>query len=417
MQKPGLPPDEAERLAALYEMNILDTPPEERFDRITNIAAMMFDLPIAYVALVDANRQWFKSACGLSIPQTPRDESFCGHTILQGEIMVVPDALLDPRFEDNPMVLAGPKIRFYAGCPVSAASGSKIGTLCVADSRPRSLTDDELRLLKNMALIVEDALKLIEVVALQGEIRAAKSALERAKSDLEVRNAFIRKTFGLFLSDEIVDTLLDSPDGLRLGGEKRRVTVLMSDLRDFTPMSEKLSPEQVVELLNRYLGKMVEVITRNGGTIDEFIGDAILVIFGAPVLKENDVEHAVACAIDMQLAMEEVNAANRRDGLPELFMGIGINTGDVVVGNIGSSARLKYSVVGAPVNLTARIQSLTLGGQILISETTRREVGDLIEIVGQLRVKVKGIAGAVPIYDVAGIGGKYGLRLLRPNEN
>lgn len=417
MQKPGLPPDEAERLAALYEMNILDTPPEERFDRITNIAATMFDLPIAYVALVDANRQWFKSACGLSIPQTPRDESFCGHTILQGEIMVVPDALLDPRFEDNPMVLAGPKIRFYAGCPVSAASGSKIGTLCVADSRPRSLTDDELRLLKNMALIVEDALKLIEVVALQGEIRAAKSALERAKSDLEVRNAFIRKTFGLFLSDEIVDTLLDSPDGLRLGGEKRRVTVLMSDLRDFTPMSEKLSPEQVVELLNRYLGKMVEVITRNGGTIDEFIGDAILVIFGAPVLKENDVEHAVACAIDMQLAMEEVNAANRKDGLPELFMGIGINTGDVVVGNIGSSARLKYSVVGAPVNLTARIQSLTLGGQILISETTRREVGDLIEIVGQLRVKVKGIAGAVPIYDVAGIGGKYGLRLLRPNEN
>jgi len=162
---------------------------------------------------------------------------------------------------------------------------------------------------------------------------------------------------------------------------------------------------------------MVEVITRNGGTIDEFIGDAILVIFGAPLLKENDVEHAVACAIDMQLAMEEVNAANRRDGLPELFMGIGINTGDVVVGNIGSSARLKYSVVGAPVNLTARIQSLTLGGQILISETTRREVGDLVEIVGQLRVKVKGIAGAVPIYDVAGIGGKYGLRLLRPNEN
>lgn len=417
MEAPRLPPDEAERLAALYELKILDTPPEERFDRITRLATKMFDLPIAYVAFVDANRQWLKSICGLSFSESPRDASFCGHAILGDEVLVIPDALRDPRFADNPLVIEDPHIRFYAGAPLSAGAGFKVGTLCVADSRPRSFDQHDLEVLKSLALLIEDGIGLIEVVALQGEIRAAKRALELAKEELEIRNEFIRKAFGCYLSEQVVDSLLASHDGLELGGSNRRVSILMSDLRDFTPMCEKLAPEEVVEVLNRYLGAMIEVISRHGGTIDEFIGDAILVIFGAPVSRENDVERAVACAVDMQLAMEAVNAANRRDGLPALAMGIGIHTGDVVVGNIGSCARMKYSVVGSPVNLTARIQSMTLGGQILISEATRRELGDLVDLIGQLRVKVKGIAGPVPIYDVGGIGGRYGLFLPQAGQH
>ena len=151
--------------------------------------------------------------------------------------------------------------------------------------------------------------------------------------------------------------------------------MIMTDLRGFTSLSERLAPERVVAMLNRYLTTMVTVIKQYQGTIDEFIGDAIFVLFGAPVWQEDDAQRAVACAVAMQLAMAAINEQNREDDLPEIEMGIGVHTGQVVVGNIGSPERMKYGVVGSHVNLTSRIQSYTTGGQILISETTRQEVG------------------------------------------
>ena len=172
-------------------------------------------------------------------------------------------------------------------------------------------------------------------------------------------------------------SLLASPEKLQLGGEKRQVTILMSDLRGFTSVAERLAPEQVVTIINRYLGTMVDVILQYQGTINEFIGDAILVLFGAPICLEDHAQRAVACAMAMQLAMASVNAQNRDEGLPEVEMGIGMHTGEVVVGNIGSHKRTKYGVVGSPVNLTSRIESYTIGGQVLISETTRQNVGPI----------------------------------------
>jgi len=156
---------------------------------------------------------------------------------------------------------------------------------------------------------------------------------------------------------------------------------------------------------------MVEVITHYQGTIDEFIGDAILVLFGAPIWQEDHAERAVACAVAMQLAMEEVNAGNRRDGLPEVEMGIGVNTGEVVVGNIGSQKRTKYGVVGTPVNLTSRIESYTIGGQILISEATQQAVGPLLSIAQQMQVETKGLDEPMTIYEVSGISGTHNLFL------
>jgi adenylate cyclase len=196
-----------------------------------------------------------------------------------------------------------------------------------------------------------------------------------------------------------------------LGGEKRQVTILMSELRGLTSLSSHLAPEQVVTILNRYLGTMVVVITHYQGTIDEFIGDAILVIFGAPIWQEDHAQRAVACAVAMQLAMETVNADNRRDGLPEVEMGIGVNTGDVVVGNIGSQKRTKYGVVGTPVNLTSRIESYTIGGQILISEATQQAVSPILRIAQQMEVETKGLDVPMTIYEVRGISGTYNLFL------
>jgi PAS domain S-box-containing protein len=190
-----------------------------------------------------------------------------------------------------------------------------------------------------------------------------EAELKRLAGEVEVRNRFIRETFGRYLTDEVVSTLLDSPSGLQMGGEKRKVTMLMADLRGFTSLSERMDPKWVVSILNRYFSNMVTIVKKYGGTIDEFIGDAMFVLFGAPTWRDDDAQRAVACAVEMQLAMAAVNEQNRIDGLPDVEMGIGLHTGQVIVGNIGSAERLKYGVVGSHVNLTSRIQSFTVGGR------------------------------------------------------
>jgi adenylate cyclase len=242
-------------------------------------------------------------------------------------------------------------------------------------------------------------------------LKRAMEHIQHLAGQLEVHNRFIRETFGRYLTDEVVTSLLDAPEGLRLGGAKRQVTMLMADLRGFTSLAGRLEPEQVVTLINRYLGTMVEVIAQYQGTIDEFIGDAIFVIFGAPVQRCDDARRAVACALAMQLAMETVNAQNRHEGLPEVEMGIGIHTGEVVVGNIGSHKRAKYGVVGSHVNLTSRIESFTIGGQILISEATKQSVESRLEIAEQMEIEAKGILHPVRLYDVQGIGEPCNLAL------
>ncbi len=163
MKKPDIPADEEARLATLKSLGILDTSPEERFDRLTRMARRLFGVPIALVSLVDNERQWFKSAQGLAVSETPRDISFCGHAILGDEILVIPDAAKDQRFADNPLVDDSPDIRFYAGCPLKAADGSKLGTLCIIDQQPRSMETDDLELLQDLAAMVERELAVVQM--------------------------------------------------------------------------------------------------------------------------------------------------------------------------------------------------------------------------------------------------------------
>ena len=154
MQAPPFPHDEHERVRFLRNLLILDSEPEERFDAITAYCQSRFKTEIALVSLVDTDRQWFKSACGLAARQTPRDISFCGHAILADEVLLVKDASRDPRFADNPLVTGAPFIRFYAGAPLKLSSGHNVGTLCLIDSRPKGLADEELEHLKVLAHMV-----------------------------------------------------------------------------------------------------------------------------------------------------------------------------------------------------------------------------------------------------------------------
>jgi adenylate cyclase len=241
-------------------------------------------------------------------------------------------------------------------------------------------------------------------VETQLTLRRQNQQIHRLAEGLESSNRFVRGLFGRYLSDEVVSGLLASPEGPRLGGEYRRVTLLMSDLRGFTQLTEDLPPEDVLRLLNSYLGAMADVIMSHQGMVDEFVGDAILAIFGAPFSASDDARRAVACAVEMQAAMVELNRRNEAQGLPSLEMGVAVHSGEVIVGNIGSERRTKYGVVGSAVNHAGRIESFTIGGQVLISEATLREAGDEVAVASRLVVDAKGTREPIVVYELRGVG-------------
>jgi len=226
---------------------------------------------------------------------------------------------------------------------------------------------------------------------------------------------FIRGAFSKYLAPAVVDQMLQDPARMSLGGENRKLTIMMSDLRGFTAMAERLKPEQVLGVLNHYLGTMADIIVEHGGTIDEFIGDAILVIFGAPISRPDDARRAVACSVAMQRAMKEINAHNTAQGLPKIEMGIALNTGEVIVGNIGSQKHIKYGVVGSHVNLTARIESNSVGGQVLISASTLELAGPDLKLGEKQLIVAKGFPEPIAAFEVLGLGGEYNLFLEEVN--
>ncbi|MDG0978967.1 MAG: adenylate/guanylate cyclase domain-containing protein [Halieaceae bacterium] len=217
---------------------------------------------------------------------------------------------------------------------------------------------------------------------------------------LEQRERFIRATFGRYLTDEIVADILEKPEGLRLGGDLKEITILMADIRGFTQLCSQMPPEQVVSLLNGYLGTMTEIIMRHNGTIDEFLGDAILAVFGAPKDDPNHAQSAVACSVEMQQAVAAVNRQHRTANLPQISTGIAINTGTVVAGNIGSDRRAKYGFVGTPMNVTSRIEDLCEANEILISDATKQALRNGDRLYDKGTHSLKGIDQPVRIFGV-----------------
>jgi class 3 adenylate cyclase len=248
------------------------------------------------------------------------------------------------------------------------------------------------------------------------EVGMLAESFTRMTQGLKERD-FIRNTFGRYLTREVVNRLLEHKDGLQLGGEARNISLIMSDIRGFTATIARMQPDQVISFLNRYLGKMVEIMMEYRGTIDEIIGDGILAFFGAPEPLEDHAARAVACALKMQAAMEEINALNEADGMPLIEMAVAVNTGEVVVGNIGSEMRTKYGAVGSQVNFTGRVESFTVGGQVLISESTYERLSDILTVGNILQVEMKGMTGKVNLYDVRGIGGTYDVHLPEKHED
>jgi diguanylate cyclase (GGDEF)-like protein len=242
-----LPDNESQRLRSLRALDLLDTPPEERFDRLTRVARRLFDTPIALMSLVDADRQWFKSRPGLDFPQTPREHSFCAHAILGEGVFVVPDALVDDRFRDNPLVNSFPEIRFYAGCPVRAPDGSALGTLCVIDHEPREVEDDDIDALRDLAGLAEQ------------ELRSLALATIDELTDLTNRRGFDAIAAHTLAICRRVD---------------RPVTLLLFDLDDFKSINDTRGHMAGDQALREFASQLLatfrdsDVIARLGG--DEF---------------------------------------------------------------------------------------------------------------------------------------------------
>jgi len=200
-------------------------------------------------------------------------------------------------------------------------------------------------------------------------------------------------------SDKILD-IIHRTNIFGTNPQEKDVTILLSDLRGFTAMSENYSPLEVIDLLNRYFSEMSEVIEQYGGTIDKFMGDAIMVVFGSPEVRSDDLERTLACAIQMQIRLTKINEENKGLGYPPLYMGIGINTGKVVAGKLGSDLYSEYTVIGDHVNLASRVESYSLRGQILISEHTYELAHKFIE-TGQVNtLQVKGKKKPVKMYEL-----------------
>jgi class 3 adenylate cyclase len=257
--------------------------------------------------------------------------------------------------------------------------------------------------------VADDApVEIREIVATRKEMLA--TLFKVSEERLRLVN-FIRDMFGRYLSKKVVDNILASPEGHKIGGQRKTVTILISDIRGFTGLSETMDPEMMVRFLNRYLGQMSKIIIEYDGIIDEILGDSILAVFGVPDKNETDPARATACAVAMQNALDELNDTFIREGHPPLEMGIGINTGSVVVGNIGSDVRMKYAVVGSAVNTASRIESNTVGGQVMIGESTYDLIKEMVTCDRPQVFMMKGLRKPLVAYAVKHIGPPFNLKL------
>ena len=311
-----MPSDEKTRLETLQLLNILDTQSEERFDRLTRIAKRTFNVPIAVVSLVDENRQWFKSCIGLPVKETPRDISFCGHAILGADIFIITDTLLDERFADNPIVTGEPHVRFYAGCPLSAPNGSKLGTLCIIDQKPRHFDDEDIQVLRDLAVSVEQELSALQMATMdeltnitnrRGFLMLAEQSISFAKrhsipvtlifldlDQFKVINDIYGHAEGdkalITFADVMKNSCRDSDVFARIGGDEFVVLLSNTDIKS------------AEEFISRFSDALIKLSSKSNSEYDISFSSGI-VLFDAN--KHQSIEQLVAEGDDLMFKQKK----------------------------------------------------------------------------------------------------------------
>lgn len=271
-----------------------------------------------------------------------------------------------------------------------------VGAILLASMQVKPI----LLLARGVRAIGEGDLEQRVDVSRHDEIGDLAEAFNEMTKGLQERE-FIRQTFQKFVHKDVVNQLLENPDMIKVGGEKKKVTIIFTDIRGFTTLSEILSPHELIGLLNSYFAKLLPIIDKNGGVLDKFIGDAMMIVFGTPLAKEDDALRAIKTGLEMRDKVIELNIQRERDGRDHITMGVGINTGTVIAGNVGSEDRMEYTVLGDAVNVAARLEGQSRTGDVIISDATYDEVKDkVVAVKSDQKVTLKGKVDAVNIYTV-----------------
>ncbi len=278
---------------------------------------------------------------------------------------------------------------------VLAGLGGAVG-LAALLSRPI------FRLVQATGAIASGNFNIALPVASRDELGVLTDSFNRMARSLREKE-MIKRAFTRYVAREVVEEILKDPENLVLSGERRQVTVLFCDVRGFTPMSERLAPEEVVLLLNDFYTLMIETTFKYDGTLDKFLGDAVMAVFGAPMAHPDHSARAIRTALAMQEGITGLNERRQRDGKEAISVGIGVSAGEAVAGTVGTEDRMEYTVIGDSVNLAARLESNAKPGQILISHRTYERVRDLVDARPLGRIRVKGKEEEVEVYEVLGL--------------
>jgi adenylate cyclase len=362
--------------------------PEEVMQRVMELVFQMENVERGFVMLYD-EKKGFRPAVLLSkddkLKADPRgvalSKTLIDRVTTERLPLLIHDVAADDRFSTSEsMKLSG--IRSAMCAPLIYKD--KVFGLFYVDclTKPWAFSKDEL--------------SIFSVIAAEAGI-----SFDNARSHEELsRRVIERQALERFLSSSIVERILANPDQVHLGGENQIATILFADIRGFTRMAEKMEPQQVVELLNVLFTEMTDLIFEHGGTLDKYLGDGVMAVFGAPIAKPDDPIRAVKTAVEMQKALAGINRDREAINLPTLKMGLGINTGQVTAGNIGSSKRMDYTVIGDAVNLASRLCANAAGGQILVSESTHRELKSKMPSKRLEPIRVKGKDQPVETYEI-----------------
>ena len=349
--KAPLPHDEAARLADLKGCAILDTSPERAYDDLTKLASHICGAPIALVSLVDSDRQWFKSKVGLNATQTPRDQAFCAHAILEPDILIVPDATADNRFADNPLVVGDPNIRFYAGAPLVTPRGHGLGTLCVIGREPRQLDPAQAEALRVLA-------------------RQVVTQIELHRTSLKLHEA-CEKSDHLLLSvlpPSIADRLKQGEK--KIADSFHDASALVAEVVDFSLATAELPPVRQVDVLGQLFCRFDRLAVQHGLQKLKAIGVTYCAIGGVPTPHPDPVRAAAEMALGMQTEALDI----RIDGVGSFCLRIGISCGPVVAGVIGTSL-LGYDVWGRTINTAQAMEVSAPPGGIQITEAVYERLG------------------------------------------
>ena len=316
-------------------------------------------------------------------PQITFSRAILQRIMQEREPILVTDLSADERFITSESIKVSGMQSAMCAPLISPNTGAVLGVLYVDN-------------LSKSSAFSQEELNVFAVVATQAAAAIENVLAHKRIAEQEVQ----RQALSRFLAPEVVEMIASNPEGVRLGGVNQKVTVLFCDIRGFTSMSETMQPEKVVEILNEYFSHVTDVIFDHNGTLDKYIGDAAMAIFGAPFSKGNDASNAVQAAIAIQSMISELNRDAAERGHPELRVGVGINTGVVTAGNIGSTKRLDYTVIGDSVNLASRLCGQAKAGQILVSESTAAELGQSFTLSDLPPVMVKGKSQPIKIASV-----------------